>query len=137
MSGRKRKIQCHFISNTHRDREWRFSMRRTRHMLVRMMDMLFDVFEKEPNFRHFHTLRRIFGAPVRFNGGFAASQAVTSPVKRQRAEFALPGRSRERWRRVCRVNLLEIGSDGLSTTKDGWVKVAIPKKKILTVKFGA
>jgi len=24
-------VQCHFISNTHWDREWRYSMQRTRH----------------------------------------------------------------------------------------------------------
>jgi alpha-mannosidase len=47
-------IQCHFISNTHWDREWRFSMQRTRHMLVYMMDMLLDIFEKEPEFKSFH-----------------------------------------------------------------------------------
>lgn len=47
-------IQCHFISNTHWDREWRFSMQRTRHMLVSMMDMLLDIFEKEPMFTSFH-----------------------------------------------------------------------------------
>lgn len=47
-------IQCHFISNTHWDREWRFSMQRTRHMLVYMMDMLLDIFEKEPAFKSFH-----------------------------------------------------------------------------------
>ena len=46
--------QCHFISNTHWDREWRFSMQRTRHMLVYMMDMLLDIFEKEPDFKSFH-----------------------------------------------------------------------------------
>jgi len=46
--------QCHFISNTHWDREWRFSMQRTRHMLVYMMDMLLDIFEKEPEFKSFH-----------------------------------------------------------------------------------
>ncbi len=50
----KTKAQCHFISNTHWDREWRFSMQRTRHMLVYMMDMLLDIFEKEPNFKSFH-----------------------------------------------------------------------------------
>lgn len=50
----KTKTQCHFISNTHWDREWRFSMQRTRHMLVYMMDMLLDIFEKEPNFKSFH-----------------------------------------------------------------------------------
>ncbi|HLO18280.1 MAG TPA: glycoside hydrolase family 38 C-terminal domain-containing protein [Anaerolineales bacterium] len=47
-------IQCHFISNTHWDREWRYSMQRTRYMLVSMLDMLFDIFEKEPKFRSFH-----------------------------------------------------------------------------------
>lgn len=46
--------QCHFISNTHWDREWRYSMQRTRHMLVYMMDMLFDILEKEPKFKSFH-----------------------------------------------------------------------------------
>lgn len=46
--------QCHFISNTHWDREWRFSMQRTRHMLVYMMDMLLDIFAKEPEFKSFH-----------------------------------------------------------------------------------
>ncbi|RKY05373.1 MAG: hypothetical protein DRP66_10615, partial [Planctomycetota bacterium] len=50
----KTKTQCHFISNTHWDREWRFSMQRTRHMLVYMMDMLLDIFEKEPRFKSFH-----------------------------------------------------------------------------------
>ncbi|HDS84931.1 MAG TPA: hypothetical protein ENN97_07050 [Phycisphaerales bacterium] len=48
------RTQCHFISNTHWDREWRFSMQRTRHMLVYMMDMLLDIFEKEPDYKSFH-----------------------------------------------------------------------------------
>lgn len=48
------RIQCHFISNTHWDREWRYSAQRTRHMLVYMLDMLFDIFEKEPEFKSFH-----------------------------------------------------------------------------------
>lgn len=48
------KSQCHFISNTHWDREWRFSAQRTRHMLCYLFDMLFDIFEKEPGFKHFH-----------------------------------------------------------------------------------
>lgn len=48
------KIQCHFISNTHWDREWRYSAQRTRFMLVYMLNMLFDIFEKEPNFKYFH-----------------------------------------------------------------------------------
>ena len=48
------RIQCHFISNTHWDREWRYSAQRTRYMLVSMLDMLFDIFEKEPRFQSFH-----------------------------------------------------------------------------------
>lgn len=50
----KDKIQCHFISNTHWDREWRFSARRTQHMLGYMLDMLLDILDKNPNYRHFH-----------------------------------------------------------------------------------
>jgi len=48
------RIQCHFISNTHWDREWRYSAQRTRYMLVSMLDMLLDIFEKEPKFKYFH-----------------------------------------------------------------------------------
>ncbi len=46
--------QCHWISNTHWDREWRYSMQRTRHMLVYMLDMLLDILDKEPEFKSFH-----------------------------------------------------------------------------------
>ncbi len=53
-SGGEGRIQCHFISNTHWDREWRYSAQRTRHMLVYMLDMLFDILEKEPDFKSFH-----------------------------------------------------------------------------------
>ncbi len=51
---KKEKIQCHFISNTHWDREWRFSAQRTRYMLVYLLDMLFDIFEKDPKYKSFH-----------------------------------------------------------------------------------
>jgi len=54
LSKKEKQIKCHFISNTHWDREWRFSMQRTRYMLVYMMDMLLDIFEKEPEFKSFH-----------------------------------------------------------------------------------
>src|SRR5512147_993847 len=50
----EQRAQCHFISNTHWDREWRYSAQRTRYMLVSMLDMLFDIFEKEPRFQSFH-----------------------------------------------------------------------------------
>ncbi len=54
MDKKDKKIQCHFISNTHWDREWRFSARRTQHMLGYMLDMLMDILEKYPDFKHFH-----------------------------------------------------------------------------------
>ncbi|MCP4379618.1 MAG: hypothetical protein GY794_26050 [bacterium] len=54
MSEKPAKAQCHWISNTHWDREWRYSMQRTRHMLVYMLDMLLDILEKEPEFKSFH-----------------------------------------------------------------------------------
>ncbi len=49
-----KRIQCHAISNTHWDREWRYSAQRTRYLLVYMIDMLFDIFQKEPRFKSFH-----------------------------------------------------------------------------------
>ena len=54
MDSKDKKIQCHFISNTHWDREWRFSARRTQYMLGYMLDMLLDILDKNPDFRHFH-----------------------------------------------------------------------------------
>ena len=50
----KKDIQAHFISNTHWDREWRFSARRTQYMLGYMIDMLLDILDKNPDFKHFH-----------------------------------------------------------------------------------
>lgn len=50
----EKKINCHFISNTHWDREWRFSARRTQYMLGYMLDMLMDILDKYPEYRHFH-----------------------------------------------------------------------------------
>ena len=46
--------QCHVISNTHWDREWKHSAARTRHKLIYMMDMLLDILEREPQFASFH-----------------------------------------------------------------------------------
>lgn len=54
MSSKENKqIQCHFMSNTHWDREWQTSFQRTRHMLCYMMDMVVDILEKEPRYKHF------------------------------------------------------------------------------------
>ncbi len=54
MDNKDKEIQCHFISNTHWDREWRFSARRTQYMLGYMLDMLMDILDKYPEFKHFH-----------------------------------------------------------------------------------
>lgn len=54
MDNKDKELQLHFISNTHWDREWRFSARRTQYMLGYMLDMLMDIIEKYPEFRHFH-----------------------------------------------------------------------------------
>ena len=54
MDNKDKQIQCHFISNTHWDREWRFSARRTQYMLGYMLDMLLDILDKYPEYRHFH-----------------------------------------------------------------------------------
>jgi len=44
----------HVISNTHWDREWRFSFQRNRQMLVDMIDEVIHILEKEPDYRAFH-----------------------------------------------------------------------------------
>lgn len=54
MENKDKKLQLHFISNTHWDREWRFSARRTQYMLGYMLDMLLDILDKNPDYRHFH-----------------------------------------------------------------------------------
>ncbi len=46
--------QCHFISNTHWDREWKYSSERTCFSLVHMMDELLDIFRRHPEYGHFH-----------------------------------------------------------------------------------
>jgi len=48
------RAQCHVVSNTHWDREWRFSMQKVRHRLVYMLDQLFDILERNPDYHSFH-----------------------------------------------------------------------------------
>ncbi len=50
----QQRIQCHFVSNTHWDREWKYSAQRARYMLVHMMDLLLEILETEPDYHHFH-----------------------------------------------------------------------------------
>ncbi len=47
------RMQCHVISNTHWDREWRYPFQSYRMDLVVMMDRLLDVLEKRADYRAF------------------------------------------------------------------------------------
>ena len=48
------KYEFHVISNTHWDREWRHPSQETRTHLIELMDWLFEVFEKYPEYKHYH-----------------------------------------------------------------------------------
>ena len=72
MPNEEKKINCHFISNTHWDREWRFSARRTQYMLGYMLDMLLDILDKYPE---------ISGAKVAIlNRNLEAGQALADEI---------------------------------------------------------
>jgi len=49
-----RSFTLHVISNTHWDREWRYSFQQTRMMLVEMMDKTLSLLENDAGFKHFH-----------------------------------------------------------------------------------
>ncbi len=44
----------HVISNTHWDREWRYPYQKNRQMLVKMMDNVLEILQKEPDYKAFH-----------------------------------------------------------------------------------
>ena len=46
--------EFHVISNTHWDREWRHPSQETRTHLIALMDWLFEIFEKYPDYKHYH-----------------------------------------------------------------------------------
>ncbi|MBK9291845.1 MAG: hypothetical protein IPM52_09500 [Bacteroidetes bacterium] len=50
----QKKQVFHVISNTHWDREWRFTFQRNRQMLVDMIDAVLHILETEPEYRAFH-----------------------------------------------------------------------------------
>jgi 2-O-(6-phospho-alpha-D-mannosyl)-D-glycerate hydrolase len=49
-----KKLNCHVISNTHWDREWRYPFQSYRMDLVEMIDELLDIMEKRPDYRAFY-----------------------------------------------------------------------------------
>jgi len=51
----KNRVTYHFVSQSHWDREWVLSFEEYRTMLVDFWDALFELFEKNPEFRHFMT----------------------------------------------------------------------------------
>ncbi len=48
------KFDIHVISQTHWDREWRYSFQKNRMYLVDMMDDLLNILEKDPEYKHYH-----------------------------------------------------------------------------------
>lgn len=46
--------EFHVISNTHWDREWRHPFQETRTHLVELMDWLLELFDKYPDYKHYH-----------------------------------------------------------------------------------
>lgn len=49
-----KKYHVHLVSHTHWDREWYLSFQQFRMRLVKLMDELLDIFEKEKDYRHFN-----------------------------------------------------------------------------------
>ncbi len=48
------KMEAHYISGTHWDREWYRPVQEYRLLLVEVMDELLDIFRENPDFRYFH-----------------------------------------------------------------------------------
>ncbi|MFB3895123.1 MAG: alpha-mannosidase [bacterium] len=50
----KKKYELHVISQTHWDREWRYSLQKTRFYLVEMLDSLLAIMESNPDYKYYH-----------------------------------------------------------------------------------
>ena len=48
------KKKVHILSNTHWDREWRFPLEETKQLLVKLLDRLIDLMEKNPDYKYFN-----------------------------------------------------------------------------------
>lgn len=46
--------KLHVLSHTHWDREWYMSFEKHRYRLVKLFDLLINIFDTNPNFKHFH-----------------------------------------------------------------------------------
>jgi mannosylglycerate hydrolase len=74
-------------------------------------------------------------AALRLNGGFSGPTRIKSPVERLQSEYALPEGQGRPWQKVRLVSLEETPGEVVAMDKDGWVKLEIGKKKILTLEF--
>ncbi len=50
----EKRYTYHVISNTHWDREWRFSFQKNRQYLVDMIDSVLEILDREPEYRAYH-----------------------------------------------------------------------------------
>jgi alpha-mannosidase len=82
-------------------------------------------------------LERAVRGRVRLNGGSASVPARQSPVERVETEFALPKARARRWRTVRQVTLEEKPVRKLAMDQAGWVRLGVPRKKIITLAFEA
>ena len=50
----RKSLNCHILSNTHWDREWRYPFQSYQMDLVDLLDRLLDILENEPEYRSFY-----------------------------------------------------------------------------------
>ena len=84
--------------------------------------------------RFFNPSSRTMKNAVRLNGGYAGRKSI-SPVARRRAEEALPGGRKRKWKKVRLATLEEVPEEDLEMDSKGWVKLDVAPKKIVTVEF--
>lgn len=47
------KVQIHYVASTHWDREWYFTFQGFRFLLVKLVDQLIEILEKDPRYKYF------------------------------------------------------------------------------------
>ncbi len=87
--------------------------------------------------RLFNPTAESLDASVRFNEGHAPAVSNESPTERTANEFQLPKSQRVPWDSVREVTLEELPIRDLSQDKDGWVRFALPSRKIFTIELRA
>jgi hypothetical protein len=85
--------------------------------------------------RLFNPYEETHKTSLRLNGGYCGPFDVQSPVERLQAEYALPEGKGRPWQKVRLVSLEETPGENIPMDKNGWVKLEIGKKKIVTLEF--